>query len=189
MFNENLKRGIKVNYTPKETNANLSNGLGYKDNPYNPVNNTYVWAYFAHLSMKCFVIQHPEGHEKEYFLASNGFEDGFESIHSSLLKDGLKYIYADPSEVEIVEGQKVKDTSDEKEVIQIKDLVINGKIYARYELDYKLEMIHFQIVESKINIPHYMEVREYEELIFKTIRTVENVDFCKMGYLNIDINE
>ncbi len=106
MINENLKRGVKVNYIPEGVVLN-----GYRACYHESVKGTYIWAMMAHLRVS-YVIQHPKGHDKEYFLAGKGFEDGFESIYSSLLKDDLKYIYADESELEIINPLKNETMSE-----------------------------------------------------------------------------
>lgn len=99
-----LKRGNQVNYTPDndhETFAGALNGFPYGKVPYPPVSGTFVWAVSEHLGV-AYVIEHPEGHEKSYFLAKKPFADGFESIKSNLLDDSKKYIYADENELKLV---------------------------------------------------------------------------------------
>lgn len=86
-----LQCGTKVNYTPKNNSR------------YKATQGTYVWAIMYHLMIK-YVIEHPEGRGKLSFMASDGFSDGFEAIHSSELDEGKKYIYADEVELEICEG-------------------------------------------------------------------------------------
>jgi len=77
-----FKRGNKVNYRAnrdnKNTPANVMNGNAFGTNEYSDVDGTF---------------------DKSYFMASNGFPDGFESVHSKELKDGLKYIHADAEEL------------------------------------------------------------------------------------------
>ncbi len=65
------------------------------------IDDTYVWAIMAHMMVQ-LVIEHPDGHPKSSFIKdylAGKFPDGFEAIHSSQLRDGLKYIYANPSEL------------------------------------------------------------------------------------------
>jgi hypothetical protein len=102
-------RGDMVNYNPVNapvsTFAGTLNGFPYGKNPYSPVPGTFVWAKTEHLGV-AYVIEHPEGYPKERFLAGEGLPDGFESIHSSLLDDTKKYIYADHSELELIKRIK-----------------------------------------------------------------------------------
>ncbi len=53
---------------------------------------TYVWTVFAHRSICFYIIEHPDGHYASRWMASGGFDDGFESVHSSELNPDLKYI-------------------------------------------------------------------------------------------------
>jgi hypothetical protein len=78
--------GDKVNY---------KGGKSFK-----PVRGTYIWAVNHHL-MLTYYIQHPDGNiTKETLQHNNGMPDGFESPHSSMFKEGLKYICIHPDEIE-----------------------------------------------------------------------------------------
>lgn len=58
---------------------------------------TYVWTWFGHLSLAYYIIEHTDGIDRSHFLAGPGWRDGFESVHSSQLKEGLKYIQVECS--------------------------------------------------------------------------------------------
>ena len=73
-----------------------------------PVKGTYVHATLHH-GISRYVIQHPNGFSKEHFLKDylkGRFDDGFEAVHSSQLKSGLKFIWASPDDLELVERKK-----------------------------------------------------------------------------------
>ena len=53
---------------------------------------SYVWTHFGHLSMEFYIIEHEDGEDRERWLTSGQFPDGFECVHSSQLQEGLKYI-------------------------------------------------------------------------------------------------
>jgi len=91
-----------------------------------PVKGTYIWARLDHL-MTRYVIQHPNGLSKEHFIKDyleGRFADGFESVRSSELKDGLKYIWAYADDLELVKAKADKgikkavpeNKSDKKDV-------------------------------------------------------------------------
>ncbi len=85
---DKFKRGDKVNFKGNETLA--------------PVQGTFVWAILAHMGLNLHVIEHHDGFPREHFFAKPPFPDGFEAIHSSLLKDGLTYAYAKEDDLDFV---------------------------------------------------------------------------------------
>lgn len=99
------KRGDQVNYDPlvkpNKDEIFFERGTALQANrmlEYKSVNGTYVWAIMDHWGTK-YVIEHVDGMDKSFFMASKGFEDGLESVHSSKLQDGKKYIYADEAQL------------------------------------------------------------------------------------------
>lgn len=73
-----FKRGDRVNFK----------GMGNLK----PVKGTYVWAVLTHLAVM-YLIEHVDGEiTKQGLKMNNGFEDGFESIHSSMVQEGHNYI-------------------------------------------------------------------------------------------------
>lgn len=78
-----------------------------------PLKNTYIRGYINYLGVDIYVVEHDKGMGKEQFMKqyserSNGLGDSFKaSIHSSELDDNKKYIFADPSELELVERVKI----------------------------------------------------------------------------------
>lgn len=91
-----FKRGDCVDYKGGETS--IFHG-SYQVKTLEPNPKTYVWAIIEH-GVTQYVIEHKGGFPKEYFLAKRGQRDGFESIHSSQLQDGLKYAYVDEIDLE-----------------------------------------------------------------------------------------
>jgi len=83
---DKFKRGDKVNFK------------GNKD--YRACTGTYVWAILAHESLFLYVIEHHSGKPRSDFFSKPPFPDGFESIHSSLLREGCTYIYAKEEELD-----------------------------------------------------------------------------------------
>jgi hypothetical protein len=99
-----FRRGDKVNYRPKENSETWSNG----NKKFKPVDGTYIWTWFGHLSLDGYVIQHKDGFPRAYFIKDyleGNFPDGFEAVHSSELKDGLKYIWASEDELVLVKAK------------------------------------------------------------------------------------
>ena len=86
---EVFQRGDRVRFT-------------HKTDPSSNVDSTFVWAVMSHFQVK-YVIGHDNGHPKSKFLATPPFADGFESIHSSYLKDDFTYMYADPECLTLLE--------------------------------------------------------------------------------------
>jgi hypothetical protein len=95
-----FKRGDKVNYNPDAAAPDPCYCIEVQK--YKPVNGSFVWARFAHLHTDVVIIEHPDGHDKSAFTASGNFEDGFESVHSSQLNDGVKYIGVNRWQLELV---------------------------------------------------------------------------------------
>lgn len=58
------------------------------------IKGTYIWAVETSTGIIRYVIEHPDGMPKSHFMAKDPFPDGFDAVHSSELKDGMKYIYA-----------------------------------------------------------------------------------------------
>ena len=56
---------------------------------------TYVWDLFGHLGLAYYLIEHPDGHDRQVWLDNSGMGDGFECVHSSMLDAELKYIQID----------------------------------------------------------------------------------------------
>ena len=83
---DKFKRGDKVNFK------------GNKD--FSACTGTFVWAILAHLGLDLYVIEHHSGAPRSEFMSKPPFPDGFESIHSSLLREGCLYIYAGEEELE-----------------------------------------------------------------------------------------
>jgi len=61
---------------------------------------TYVWSVFAK-QVLLYIIEHNDGHNKEYFVGKNGVNDKFKPVQNNELKEGLRYIYALPKEIEL----------------------------------------------------------------------------------------
>lgn len=59
---------------------------------------TYVWTFFGHMMLEYYIVEHPQGKDMYSFTNKPPFRrfgigaDGFESVHSSQLQEGLKYI-------------------------------------------------------------------------------------------------
>lgn len=53
---------------------------------------TFVWAHFAHMRLEYYLIEHHQGQPSSKWMSKPPFQDGFEAVHSSQLKDGLLYI-------------------------------------------------------------------------------------------------
>ena len=81
---DKFKRGDKVNF---KGNDKFPSCTG-----------TYVWAVMEHLCL-LYVIEHHSGAPRSEFMSKPPFPDGFESIHSSLLREGCRYIYAKEEEL------------------------------------------------------------------------------------------
>jgi len=82
-----FKRGDKVNFKGNEK--------------FSPAFWTYVWAVNQHEMDSCY-IQHLNGNISKSLIRENGgFEDGFESPHSSNFKAGLRYICVTENELEL----------------------------------------------------------------------------------------
>lgn len=58
---------------------------------------TYVWTHFMHEGMDYYLVEHYQGDDRSRWMAKPPFEhnDGFESVHSSQLREGKKYIQID----------------------------------------------------------------------------------------------
>lgn len=56
---------------------------------------TYVWTSFGHLGLAYYLVEHPDGHDRQGWLDNCGMGDGFECVHSSMLDEDVKYIQID----------------------------------------------------------------------------------------------
>lgn len=104
-----FNRKDRVNYKPAIVTIN--DGRAFE-----PVNGTYIWASLVHDGFKAYVIQHADGFPKSHFIKDyleGKFPDGFEAVHSKDLKDGLKYIWADEAELELINSKTQSDTPKE----------------------------------------------------------------------------
>lgn len=82
-----FKRGDRINY------------IGGK---FKPVNGTYIWGETTTSLFKQYVIEHPDGFPKEYFMKDflNGdSKKGIDGIDPKQLKYGLKYIFVYENEI------------------------------------------------------------------------------------------
>lgn len=61
----------------------------------------------------------------------------------------------------------------------MKELIINGKVYAKYQVEGMT--LYYKMI---ILIYEYSKV-ESEEMIIKIIQSVENREFLNVGYLNV----
>ena len=91
-------RGNKVNYLGSNQESDCF--------PYNrgqsfaPLKDTFIWHVFDK-DIAIYIIQHPQGFVKEYFLTAYGFTDELVEPLEEGLKGGTKkYIYACPEEIE-----------------------------------------------------------------------------------------
>lgn len=91
-----FKRGDNVNFLGGKSSVYHANKLHEKELKSCI---TYVWYVMMHLQT-LYVIQHPDGFPKEYFLAGEGFQDGFESVPSKALEDGKLYAYVEEEQLE-----------------------------------------------------------------------------------------
>ena len=92
-WREREKKKEAMNWTGRMFNRH--DYVHFKGNDkYKPCD-TYVWTHFAHLSLDYYIIQHHDGNLRDRWL--NKKNDGFESIHSKYLDEGLKYIQVDCS--------------------------------------------------------------------------------------------
>lgn len=184
-----FKRGDRVNYRPQ----NFKNGNGdettsgdvsvsiVKDDrilraqnggkDFKPVNGTYVWTHFGHLSFEGYVIQHPDGFDKSHFIndPDGDFDDGFEAVHSSQLKDGLKYIWADESELEIY----VKKPQDKKPAIPPAEKIVSVQ---KTEEEKKPDVAEFNRTTIKI-----VAYTGEEEKILKIIQSLHTYPSLKLS--------
>jgi len=146
-MNMKFKRGDKVNYDPhalpsEEQKQGIENGsiMDLTKSGFRAATGTFVWTWFAHLMEWGYVIEHPEGHPKKEFLAKPPFKDGFESIHSSELEDGKKYIYAGAWQLElwrprIYMASKTKHRKKWIDLITEGHNIISSWIYAEGDAD------------------------------------------------------
>lgn len=94
-----LKRGDKVSFSPNPK-VNINGSKVHK-----PVKGTYIWAVIHGR----YVIQHPNGHPKNSYVLP---DKNNPELISSQLKDGFKYIWADESELTLME--KVEEKKPEE---------------------------------------------------------------------------
>jgi hypothetical protein len=105
-----LKRGDKVSFSPNPK-VNINGGRVFV-----PVQGTYIWA----IVHGRYVIQHHHGFTKEAYLLPNEKDP---ELISKQLKENSKYIWADKSELTLMEkakekpDDKIKD--DSKQVIKL----------------------------------------------------------------------
>jgi hypothetical protein len=105
-----FKRGDKVSFSPNPK-VNINGGRVFV-----PVQGTYIWA----IVHGRYVIQHHHGFTKETYLLPNEKDP---ELISKQLKEKSKYIWADESELTLMEGarekpdDKIKD--DSKQVIKL----------------------------------------------------------------------
>lgn len=64
------------------------------NNIYKPYD-TFVWTLFGHGGLSYYIIEHPDGHDRQAWLDNCGMGDGFECVHSSMLDEDVKYIQID----------------------------------------------------------------------------------------------
>ncbi len=65
---------------------------------------------------------------------------------------------------------------------EIKELTINGVLYAKYDVDKEKEMLFLKTVKNII--PDHD--KESEDCIIALIGILEQTDFASCGYLNIE---
>jgi hypothetical protein len=89
---EKIQKKKEVNWTGQSFKR--GDYVHFKGNDkYKPCD-TYVWTHFGHMMLEFYLIQHHDGQDRSNWMAKPPFEnmDGFECVHSSQLKEGLKYI-------------------------------------------------------------------------------------------------
>lgn len=97
-----------MNESNSETNLTSDSECIFKRGDkvrYKDGNETYVWAVNPHMMIR-YVIEHPLGWFRQELLSdfySGKFPDGFESVKSTELADNIKYIYARPQELTLIE--------------------------------------------------------------------------------------
>jgi hypothetical protein len=89
---EKLQKKKEMNWTGQKFKR--GDYVHFKGNDQYKPCDTYIWTHFGHESMEFYLIEHKEGYDRSNWTSKPPFEniDGFESVHSNQLKDGLKYI-------------------------------------------------------------------------------------------------
>lgn len=106
-----LQRGSKVNYVQylqnEHANCNCvkecvcSTAFVYNGRKrFRPLKGTYVWSVFAK-QVLLYIIEHPDGQEKSYFVGKNGVNDKFKPVEKNELDVNRRYIYVLPKEIEL----------------------------------------------------------------------------------------
>ncbi len=87
---ENLKK--KLNWTGKSFER--GDYVYFKGNENFKPCHSYVWILFGHGGLGFYLIEHPDGNHRSNWMSKPPFEhiDGFESVHSSMLDEEIKYI-------------------------------------------------------------------------------------------------
>lgn len=91
-----FQRGDQVDYRGGEIYVFVNKQ--WKNVELAPAEGTYIWGYTSHNIFK-YLIQHPDGMPKSYFMEGKNIDDGIEPIPENELQNGLTYAFVEEDDL------------------------------------------------------------------------------------------